>query len=567
MVKISGKVLGCLAGVLLFCNPVIIFAQDLKSAVKLTQSEQFEAAEKAFRDLLSKDSKNGDIFYYYGDNFIKSYFADTAAVSFKEMLDSAYSAYSRGIKSDAANPLNYVGLGSVALYRKDVQGAKKYFDRVQEIIPSKKYKDSPVTKEKAALSVAKIAEANIYSDFKDIRSDTALINQALRFDKNNPQVYIIAGDIFLEDNDGSKAIANYKKAQELDPKSTLAKTKVGNIYVRVRNLNAAIPFFEEAVTIDPNFAPVYRELGELYYKAGKYDKAESNYKKYLDLSNNFAAKTKYITLLYLIKKYDEAIRYINEVFKIDTSSVVLNRLAAYCSFETAKYADALKYSERFFRKVKPEKILSNDYLCQGKTLVKLTKDSIAIIQFNAAIKIDSNNADAYSEKAGVLVKMKKLNEVAPLYEKKISMNKASVMDYFNLGKAYYNMTDSVKTKDDTAKIIRADTLFGYFISRQPDVFNGYEWRARVNVKIDPESKLGLAKPWYEKEIVKIGADSMKYARDFVEALDFIASFNLFTTKDLVTAKRFYERILAIDPKNQKATIALASKELKNIKTK
>lgn len=542
-------------------------AQDLKSAVKLTQSEQFEPADKAFRDLLTREPKNGDVYYYFGENFLKSYFTDTAAVSFKEMLDSAYQYYTKGVKAENANPLNYVGLGSVALYRKDQPGAKVHFDNAIKILPSKKYKDSPVTKEKAALTLAKMAEAYIYIEPKDIQQAISLMNQALEFDKTNPQVFIIAGDIYLEDNDGSKAIANYKTAQELNPRSTLAKTKQGNIYVRVKNLNAAIPYFEEAVTLDPNFAPVYRELGDLYYKAGKYDKAKANYQKFLQMSDNFAAKAKYATLLYLIKNYDEALKYINDIFKIDTNSVVMNRVAAYSAFETAKYPEAQKYSERFFRKVKPDKILSNDYLYYGRTFSKLTKDSIAILKFMEALKIDSMNTDAMSEIANACIRLKKNEDAIPWFEKKIGKGKGNVLDFFNLGKVYYNLTDSLRNNKDTFRINRADTLFGMFIAKQPESMNGIIWKARVKFKFDMDLKKGTAKPYYENVITKAITDSVKYSRDLVEGLDYVASFNLFTTKDFVTAKRYYERILAIDPKNQKASIAIKSPELKNVKTK
>lgn len=542
-------------------------AQDVKTAIKLIQSEQFEAADKAFRDLLSKEPKNGDAYYYFGENFLKSYFTDTAAVSFIEMLDSASFYYTKGIKADAANPLNYVGLGSVSLYKKDVAGAKAQFDRAQSILPSKKYKDSPVTKPKAALALAKMAEAYIYIEPKDIQQAVTLMTQALEFDKENPQVYIIAGDIYLEDNDGSKAIANYKKAQELDSRSTLAKTKQGNIYVRVKNLNAAIPYFEEAVTLDPNFAPVYRELGDLYYKAGKYDKAKANYQKFLQLSDNFAAKAKYATLLYLIKNYDEALKYITDLFKIDTNSVVMNRVAAYSAFETAKYPEALKYSERFFRKVKSDKILSNDYLYQGKIFAKLTKDSIAIDRYKLALKIDSNNTDAMSEIANAFIKLKKDEEAIPWFEKKIRKGKGSILDIFYLGKVYYNFTDSLRNNLDSAKIQRADTLFSMFIAKQPESMNGLIWKARVKFKFDMDLKKGIAKPYYENVINKAITDSAKYSRELIEGFDYIASYNLFTTKDFVAAKRYYERILAIDPKNQKANIAIKSPELKNIKTK
>ncbi len=43
---------------------------------------------------------------------------------------------------------------------------------------------------------------------------------------------LIAGDIYILVNDGSKAISFYNQAQFADPKSPTANMKIGNIYVK-----------------------------------------------------------------------------------------------------------------------------------------------------------------------------------------------------------------------------------------------------------------------------------------------------------------------------------------------
>jgi len=58
------------------------------------------------------------------------------------------------------------------------------------------------------------------------------------------------------------------------------------------------------------------------------------------------------------------------------------------------------------------------------------------------------------------------------------------MDYYNLGKVYYNVRD----------FQQADTNLAIFNQLQPDHITGFVWRARTKSNIDSTSKQGLAKP-------------------------------------------------------------------------
>ena len=283
-------------------------SQNITDAIRLMQSEQFDAAKKVYKNIITKEPRNGDAYFYFGQCYLYSFIVDSLSFSLDEVSDSAYYYYKKGTELDQLNPLNYTGLGKIELLKKNQTEAKAHFDKAISLLPSKTNKNSDISKAKQALTYAKIAEAYSQITPSQMKESYAYLQLAQAYSIPDPAIYIITGDIYLEDGDATNAILNYKKAQDLSPNSPLAKIKIGNIYVRGRNLKAAIPYFEEAQSIDTNFAPVYREMGELYIKSGQYEKAKENFSKFLELSNkNIAARIKYIYALFLCKDYNNVL--------------------------------------------------------------------------------------------------------------------------------------------------------------------------------------------------------------------------------------------------------------------
>ena len=100
----KSKSIGILIGLALLANLPLI-AQDLKSAMKLTEREEFDASHKAFDALIAKEPNNGDNYYYNGECWIKQFLVDSMSVSLKEVTGEALKNYNLGIEKDSANPL------------------------------------------------------------------------------------------------------------------------------------------------------------------------------------------------------------------------------------------------------------------------------------------------------------------------------------------------------------------------------------------------------------------------------------------------------------------------------
>jgi tetratricopeptide (TPR) repeat protein len=314
-----------LIGIALISSPFIISAQSLSEAIKKTDNERFESAATDFKALTAKESTKGDNYFYFGENYFKN-----------NDLDSALLMYKKGAEVNATFPLNHVGIAKVSLWKGNEAEANTNFFKAKSIVEDKANKSlKPIT-------YMKIAEALTNTpQNKNVAEAIKLLNDAIKADAKNPEVYILMGDALLEQNqtEGGPAIKQYDKAFELDQKSVKAILRKGKLYQRARNYNLALDFYKQAESIDPNFAPAYREKGELYHLAGQDNKAVENYKKYLELNNSTEARKRYSYFLFGSKQYGEVIKEVPSLIQQDAKNPYLYRVLAYSYYEFNDKAD------------------------------------------------------------------------------------------------------------------------------------------------------------------------------------------------------------------------------------
>jgi tetratricopeptide (TPR) repeat protein len=528
-----------------------VLAQDLNEAVKLTRSEQFNAADKMFQALVKKEPGNGDIYFYYGNNFLERYFADTLNISFRRMVEQAQVQFQTGIQKDPSNPLNYIGLGEISLLQKDTAGARPYFEKAHTFLPSRKNKTIVMAPERHAVVLIRMADAYVKSYTNDTIRIFAWLRDAEKLDRKNFDLYIVRGDayIFLL-NDGSKAIANYNIAQSYNPNSPLAKLRTGQLWMRAKQYQLALNYYYDVIKIDSTFAPAYRELGFLLSKAGRYDEAKKYFKKFLELSSgNIAARAQFINTLIELQDYKEAIVQIQAILATDTSIIDLYRALAYSYYETEEYDKGLAAMEKFLSRSDPEKIRATDYSYYGRILSKNRLDSVAAINLIKAYEMDTSKIDLLSEAAMCYNRIKDYPSAVGIYSMKSALGKANALDYYNWGKAYYNLQNYPA----------ADSIFNIFTGMQPAYVQGYVWQARTRANLDPDSDVGLAKPVYEKILEVTQNDSVANRKDRLEAYYYLAYYYYHQfvldkqNKDhAIKSVEYSNYVLAIDPENEKA---------------
>jgi tetratricopeptide (TPR) repeat protein/uncharacterized membrane protein len=86
--------------------------------------------------------------------------------------------------------------------------------------------------------------------------------------------------------DYEAALADYDKALELDPKSSLTYKNRGLLHYHKEEYDAAIADFDKAIEIDPDYIEAYASRGDVYQDEEKLDQSIDNYLKALSLNPN-----------------------------------------------------------------------------------------------------------------------------------------------------------------------------------------------------------------------------------------------------------------------------------------
>lgn len=511
-----------------------VFAQTLKDALRLNDNEQYESASALYKQLITKEPQNGNIYYAYGENLLDA--GDP---------DAAQAMFANGLQADATSIVNRIGLAKVKLYKGQMAEAKADIDKA--------IADS---KSKNAIVLMEAGEAYTQFKSKDLLSAQTLLESAVKLDPKNPDIYNALGDVYSELNNGTLAATNYNKALDLDKNYIKALLHKGQLYKRSTNYEGAAVEFQNALAIDPNFATAYRELGEVYYLQRKLEKAKENLKKYLELSkHNNSARLKYASFLLYSKNYPEGLTELNQI-PYDSTVLGIVRLTAYLNYEAGDSAKSLNAINTLWNMTAADtgKRINLDYEYYGKILIKNGNDSLGGMLLWQSYYFDPSKTDKLDEIAKTFTKNKRYAESAKAYEEKIKQGaNVTVTDYFNLGKAYYYSNDSVK----------ADSAFARVTEIQPAYPYGHFWRGRTNLRMDPNATAGLANPHFEKFIELTAADTAAMTKvrrnELVEAYGNIA-LSYYNQKNYDKASEYCKKVIDLDPEN-----ANAKKILNNIR--
>ncbi|QIK60774.1 tetratricopeptide repeat protein [Dysgonomonas sp. HDW5A] len=526
--------LGAFLGLLL-SSP--IFAQSNIGADYLNTGE-LKVAKEIFEKQISQSP--AEAYYYLGE------------VAYREgNMAEAKANYEKGLAASPDFVLNNVGLGKLLLKTNPKEAEDQFSIALKQ------------DKKNVAVLVA-IARAYFDNNMKE-KGDAKLAD-ARKADKKAPAIYILEGDLKAKTNVG-EAAGSYAQAYTFDPASAVAYIKTAQVYENV-NPTLAVEMLQKAIEINPNYTLAYKYLGSIYSHGGQYEQAIDAFQKYFAQgSYDVNDLTRYAAALYFTKKYEEAKKLINEGISKEPNNFVLNRLLMYSYLQSKDYVDGLAAAEKFFSLDKGDsEYIVQDFMTYGELLSKNNQLDKALLQYDAAIKLDPSKSAVYKDIAIACADAGQYADAAKYYQEYVDKADAAVLeatDFFTLGRYSY-MYGSAALKDaDPAisaagkeSLLRADKAFATVTERIADSYLGYFWRARTNALLDPETTQGLAKPYYEQVVnIIVGKADGSNPSELLEAYQYLSYYYYLlydkskSASDKEQVKLYSEKMLELDPAN------------------
>lgn len=524
-------------------------AQNSDKGFLTLKMGQVEKAKTIFKSCIAANTGDSKSLYGMGECFFET-----------QKYDSAILYYSNGVTANPADAYNYIGWGKAILISGNVIEAETKFEMARKIGK----KDANIY---AAIARAYISGNNSYYNLCD--------NELVKARKINPKtssILLVEGLSAIKRKNYNEAAGKFDQSLYYDSLNIESYLNIADIYASAAYKQPAINYLTLLSVKVPECYVAYRELGDVYFNMTKYTEAKTAYEKYLSFdSYSLEEKERYAYTLFFIKNYELALSVVKELSKNDPENYIFLRLISYMDFETGEHTKGLESFNKFFSKIPESKIISLDYEYYGKTLGALNMDSLAIISYSAAYKMDTNKLQCLDEMGKLSIKQKKYSDAITYYSKSISKKETPMpLDYFQLGRSYYLLANSLSQNIDTANFDSlamvdaaktADTMFTRVCLLSPNSYLGFIWRARANSLLDPESSLGLSKTYYEQTLTILLQNPAKYSKEIVEAYSYLGYY-YYVNENKTTSQEYWVKILEIDPNNEKALAAVKDLSLK-----
>ncbi|NQT06292.1 MAG: tetratricopeptide repeat protein [Candidatus Omnitrophica bacterium] len=153
------------------------------------------------------------------------------------------------------------------------------------------------------------------------KDEVAFFKDTLRYVPNNARLHLNFGNTYFELGDIDKAIEEYKKASELNPKDPLPYGNMGSAYINLGKYKEGKEYIERALALNPNYPDALFNMGLIHEAMGSLEEAESFYKKGLALRPYFLPYHMGIASLYQrMGRIDMARRHWQEALKINPNA-------------------------------------------------------------------------------------------------------------------------------------------------------------------------------------------------------------------------------------------------------
>ncbi len=266
---------------------------------------------------------------------------------------------------------------------------------------------------------------------------SGFIKVSLHFIKDNPKIQWLAGEIYADaasmsyiQDAPNAAEEKYTKALMFGENPALLYQR-GKIRHKLKKYKNALEDLNQAIEIYPEDADYY------YWRGRTYIKLENNSKAMADMQ--YAAK---------LNPYAQKI------------SKLLEWLLITEGYNLRKSGDKSSAVDKYNAALRLNPNNADTYNRRARVYIGQNQNDLAISDLDKAIELDSNNIDHYLLIDFVLAKSKAWKKIIPYWDKFIALNPDSGRAYRERGGTYYHMGDMKLAVKDAKRAADLGDLAG-----------------------------------------------------------------------------------------------------------
>ena len=503
------------------------YGQSVEKASEFLYYERYTTAENEFHSILKNDPENDEAWY----GLTRTYALQGEIKKASDSIQSAPAA----VKDE---PYFNSALGYVFLASNQKDKASAHFNQA---LKSTRHKNAGV--------LASVALAHIETEKGDAQYAIELLNKAIKRNKRNAWLHVLAGNAYSKLNNGSQAYVAYKEAIEKDEKLAAAYYRVAEIFKTQKNQEMYLEYYNKAVVADEKYAPaLYRLYAHYFY----YDPSRSleYYKQYQAVSDPSEENAYDLADLYYVnRQYGKAIEKTKQIIAgAEKTEPRLFKLLAYSYAGLKDSAQSISLMHQYFANEADSNYMAKDFVLMSDLYTAASKPDSAIVYLSKAGEKETDSVllrEHFKKLASLTGDIKDYSAQATWLGKYYSGNKqVNNLDLFNWALAHYR----------AGEYNLSDSVFGMYVAKYPEQSFGYYWQARASSALDKEMKDGLAVPHYQKLIGILQNDTKNpnYKSWMIQAYGYLATYEANMEKDYPEAVNYFEKVLEVDPSNEEA---------------
>ncbi|MCX6318064.1 MAG: tetratricopeptide repeat protein [Bacteroidetes bacterium] len=509
-------------------------AQTIQEGMNHLYADRFQSAIGVFEKLLAANPNNIDATYWLGQTYFDM-----------DQNGKARQLYEKAQSTNGGAPLILVGLGHADLHDNKTNDARQKFEAAITAATSGKKGPDPIV-------LTAIGRANVDAKAGDFNYAIEKLKIALEKDPRNTETLLQLGNAYRKarpGEGGGEAFQNYKKALEVNPSFAVADMRLAKLFESQKNWELVLEYLNDAVNRDSKFAPAYYELFYYYFYRAKFAEAQEQLNKYTanadpEPQHDFLNAQ----LCWANKDYTCAVTKAESVVSQmgESTKPKVLKLLADANFQKGDYTNARKYIDWYFKKEKPEDIISFDYKLLADVLGKTggTPDEI----YNAYIKgasldsVNTSKIDFLKQGAEVFKTAGDRVREGDIRSEiiKIKADKASQRDYFDAGLAYYQGSN----------LDKADVMFDTYTQKWPEETFGWQMKFQIGRLRDTTMEKGLAVPFATRYLEVLEKDTAKNKKSILSTAGYLATYYANIAKDRPKAIDYLKKMLVFDPTNE-----------------